>query len=202
MTGIVFDIQKFALYDGPGIRTVVFLKGCPLKCAWCCNPESQSRQPQLSYNQEKCRHCFSCVPVCSSKAHKILDGKHRLDFGKCCAIGACVAECAYDALKIMGKRLESDLVLEQVIKDQAYFEKSGGGLTLSGGEPMMQFDFTLELLQKAKKRGLNTCVETCGYAPIHHFRQILPLVDHFLYDYKLTDNSLHQRYTGVPNDVI
>jgi len=202
MQGIVFDIQKFALYDGPGIRTVVFLKGCPLKCVWCSNPESLLSQPQLSYNENKCKNCFSCIDVCPAKAHSNSNGKHTLDFTKCATNGFCVTECAYDAIKMIGKMMDTKEIIQEVAKDNIYFQKSGGGLTLSGGEPLTQFPFALELLKRAKESGLNTCVETSGYAPVFHFSQIQPLVDYFLYDYKITDNNLHIKYTGISNESV
>jgi len=202
MQGIVFDIQKFALYDGPGIRTVVFLKGCPLKCVWCCNPESQLDHPQLSYNEEKCRHCFSCVDVCPEHAHLRIKDQHQLDYTRCRTNGKCVDECAYDALKIIGREMDAGTVLKEVIKDKKYFDKSGGGLTLSGGEPLAQLPFALELLKRAKQLGLNTCLETSGYAPIFDISRIQPYVDYFLYDYKITGNNPHMKYTGVPIESI
>jgi glycyl-radical enzyme activating protein len=201
-TGIVFDIQRFALHDGPGIRTTVFLKGCPLNCLWCHNPESINPKPQLSYNDEKCAQCGKCVKVCAVKAHSINNTQHQIDYEKCTACGKCVENCLHDALKMVGKTMTVDEVMEEVIKDKEYYAQSNGGLTISGGEPMRQFDFTLELLKSAKAASIHTCLDTCGFAPVDQFQKIIPLVDLFLYDYKETDLDSHKKLTGVSNELI
>jgi glycyl-radical enzyme activating protein len=201
-SGTVFDIQRFALHDGPGIRTTVFLKGCPLSCIWCHNPESINPKPQLSYNDEKCVRCGKCVEVCPVKAHAISDGCHAIDFEKCTACGTCVENCLYEALKMVGKAMPVEGVMEEVKKDQGYYENSGGGLTISGGEPMRQFEFIRELLKAAKAANIHTCLDTCGFAPVDQYKTILPLVDLFLYDYKATDPVSHKNFTGVSNELI
>ncbi|MDZ7721305.1 MAG: glycyl-radical enzyme activating protein [candidate division KSB1 bacterium] len=201
-TGMIFDIQKFALHDGPGIRTAVFLKGCPLKCVWCCNPESRSPEPQLGYDAGACRQCFSCTPVCEPGALR-RDGDHlKVRHEQCTACGACIRECPQGALNLYGYRAHVDDIMHSVLRDRDYYNNSGGGITLSGGDPLYQFEFTRELLNAAGREGLNTCLETAGYAPRDQIAALLPLVDHFLYDYKLTDNHLHDRYTGVSNQII
>lgn len=202
MEGIIFDIQKFALHDGPGIRTAVFLKGCPLRCVWCCNPESQQLRPQLSYIREKCSGCNRCVHSCALASLKPSNDKLSVDFNGCSACGDCIGECTENALKIYGYRMEAWTIINEVLKDRDYFKNSGGGITLSGGEAMVQFEFALEILSIAKKNGLHTAIETSGYAQTSRFERIMPYVDLFIYDYKHTGNELHSRYTGVDQELI
>ena len=202
MNGIIFDIQKFSLYDGPGIRTVVFFKGCPLRCSWCSNPESQLEEPQLGFKARHCRHCGACVAACPAGAHQWLNGRHKVNFSACQTTGACVEECAYDALRMIGYEISVKGILREVEKDRDYFEKSGGGLTLSGGEPFVQFDFMLELLRTAQSRGLHTCVETSGYVEPEKLQAAAPFVDLFLYDFKLAVPERHRHHTGVDNALI
>ena len=202
MTGLTFDIHRFSLNDGSGIRTTVFLKECYLKCEWCHNPESQSFKPQLSFNSEKCIHCFECVKVCLTSAHKIKDNQHYVDWNLCNVTGKCVDACSSGALKIIGANTDVQFIISEVIRDKAYYDKTGGGLTISGGEPLAQFEFTKELLIEAKQHGLHTIVDTCGFAEPDQFREILPYVDLFLFDYKVTDDAKHKQYTGVSNKKI
>lgn len=202
MTGLTFDIHRFSLNDGPGIRTTVFLKGCYLKCEWCHNPESQSFKPQLSFNPEKCLHCFECVKVCPNNAHQIIDNKHFVEWNWCDLAGKCVEVCPSGALKIIGTNTEVDFIISEVMKDKKYFDKTGGGLTISGGEPMAQFESTKELLVMAKQKGIHTVLDTCGYGEQNHYNEILDYVDLFLFDYKLTDDDLHKEFTGVTNKQI
>lgn len=201
-TGHIFDIQRFALHDGPGIRTTVFLKGCPLHCSWCHNPESWSRKPQLMYQGEKCRNCLKCVELCPDSAHRQSGGRHILDLSKCSGCGICVENCIYGALKLSGYEADADTVMKEVAADISYYESSGGGLTVSGGEPMLQPAFLKELLQKAKSMGIHTCLETSGYARWEVFEQILGDVDLFLFDIKHLNDELHKKYTGVSNRLI
>ncbi len=202
MTGLVFDIQRFALHDGPGIRTTVFLKGCPLRCAWCHNPESQSFKPELSFWADKCQSSFSCVVACPTGAMRIENGQRVFERNLCDACGLCAPECSHGALKIIGAEMTVERVMQEVIKDIAYYKRSGGGLTISGGEPMAQFEFTRALLRAAKSAGIHTCVDTCGFAPVEKYRAIIKHVDLFLFDYKATDAATHRRWTGVSNDLI
>ncbi len=202
LTGTVFDIQKFSIHDGPGIRTTVFLKGCPLRCVWCHNPESQHRAPQLSFNPERCIGCGFCFAHCEHSAHVTVDGLHRIDRTRCVVCGACTEGCYPRALEIIGRRMSVDDVIADVLRDKPFYETSGGGMTVSGGEPFMQLDFTAALLERARAEGLHTCIETCGFAPSAHIERLRPLVDLWLYDLKETDNARHREVTGVPNDGI
>ena len=199
--GTVFNIQKFCVNDGPGIRTTVFLKGCPLNCLWCHNPESKSIHPELFYDARKCIGCGQCR-ICPQQCHQFNDGIHQFDRTACIQCGKCAEVCPPGALEMAGKEDRIEDVLTEVMKDEAFYRNSGGGLTLSGGEPMLQFKFTLALLQAAKEKGLHTCIETCGFAPEDHYRQIAPYVDIFLFDYKETDPIRHKEFTGVDNTLI
>jgi pyruvate formate lyase activating enzyme len=201
-SGIVFDIQRASLHDGPGIRTTVFLKGCPLHCVWCHNPEANKIKPQLFVNAEKCMSCGACVQACQHQVHRIEAGIHIIDYEKCIASGDCVRACNQQALKLVGCQMSISDVMAEVLADRAFYEQSGGGLTISGGEPMMQFPFTLELVKLAKKEGIHTCIESSGFCAQERFEEILPYVDLFLVDYKITDSGVHQSYTGVPNELI
>lgn len=198
-TGRIFDIQRFSIHDGPGIRTTVFLKGCPLRCLWCGNPESISPQPSLSYQPEKCIACRACLPVCPERALTAgTDGKAVLDRARCTQCGKCPPECDPRALEIVGREVSVKEALATAFRDRAYYEASGGGLTLSGGEPLFQPDFAEALLYDARAQGLHCCVETSGYAEWSVLEQVRPLVDLWLFDYKETDPPLHAKFTSVP----
>lgn len=210
MKGQVFDIQRFSLHDGPGIRTTVFLKGCPLRCRWCSNPESWSQKRQISYDPETCIHCLACTEVCpsgaltpaSADASEVVEAsgkapaRLRVRHQRCEASGACLEVCPTGALKLYGRESSVMEVMEEVLRDSSYYEHSGGGLTLSGGEPLQQADFAEALLQSAKDHGLHTCIETCGHVAPDAFERILPLVDLFLFDYKATGEETHRGLTG------
>ncbi len=202
VTGVVVDINRFSLHDGPGIRTTVFLKGCPLSCKWCHNPEAILHRPQLSFNPEKCADCFLCVEACKAGVHSVVAGKHHVDFARCEISGDCVAACPNEALSIIGKNMTVDEVMAVVMRDKDYYASSGGGITVSGGEPMTQFEFTRALLTASKAAGLHTTLETCGHVQADHYRAILSSVDLFLYDFKETDPGKHRFYTGAGNTVI
>lgn len=200
--GIVFDIQRFCVNDGPGIRTVVFLKGCPLQCLWCHNPESNSVKQQLYCGWNQCVHCEKCAAVCEHHVHRIVDGKHHINFSDCRLCGACVDACPYGALGIYGKEMSVEEVIAEVLKDRDYYETSKGGVTISGGEPMAQADYTLSLARAFQEAGIHVCVETSGFAPGDKFEVLLPYVEMFLFDYKATGEELHKRLTGVDNRLI
>lgn len=198
--GTIYNIQRFSLHDGPGIRTTVFLKGCPLRCAWCHNPESQQRRPQLSLFATRCMRCGACGAVCS--CHTYANGQHAVDYAACTACGRCADACRAGALEVLGREASVAEVLEEVLRDQPFYETSGGGMTISGGEPLLQADFTAALLAAAKAEGIHTAVETCGHAPWDFFRLLLPHLDLVLFDVKQMDSALHQAFTGVGNETI
>ena len=199
---LVFDIQKFSINDGPGIRTNVFLKGCMLRCLWCHNPESNEPFPQLMFHSNKCIGCGTCLTSCPNGLHTMgAEGEHLIDREHCVGCGTCAGQCI-GALEIAGKEMTVDEILKEVMKDKVFYDNSGGGMTVSGGEPLMHPSFTLALLKGAKELGLHTCIETCGYASWEHIHAIIPYVDIFLWDVKETDSNLHKQYTGVENGLI
>ena len=200
--GTIFDIQRFSLHDGPGIRTTVFLKGCPLDCLWCHNPEGKLSTPQLMFDPHKCQLCSACVDSCENGVHEISENKHFINFESCNLSGACTKACPNTALSIVGNNFTVEEIIDIVMRDLSYYKNSGGGLTISGGEPMAQFEFTISLLKSAKKAGLHTVIETCGQAPQKRFAEIAEYVDLFLFDYKITDPQKHKKFTGVANTSI
>ena len=197
VTGRIFDIQFFCVHDGPGIRTTVFLKGCPLNCIWCHNPEGISREIHLSFVESKCIGCGACAAVCD--VHRFEDGRHVIERSRCTLRGSCVAVCPAGALSFVGRDVTVGEVIGEVLRDRMYYGPSGGGMTLSGGEPAMQPEFMLALAMAAKAEGLNVAVETSGYAPFRVYEAVLPYVDTFLYDVKETEPALHVSFTGVGN---
>lgn len=202
MTGNVFDIQRFSIHDGPGIRTTVFLKGCSLNCVWCHNPESRKMNPELSYNGNICVGCGACISVCPNGCHTITEGTHVFVRAACVSCFQCSVVCYAGALKRIGKTYTVSELLGEVVKDSSYYEATGGGLTISGGEPMAQPDFTAALLKAAKEASLHTCIETSGYAPAEDFMKVLPFTDIFLFDYKLSEDTRHKAVTGVSQRII
>jgi pyruvate formate lyase activating enzyme len=202
-TGWVFNIQRFSVHDGPGIRTTVFLKGCPLRCLWCDNPESQRAEPQIVFWDERCIGCDACLAVCSQSAI-IADeaGRKQVLPERCDWCGRCLEECYAEALEQIGRLMTVDEVLSVVEEDRPFYEESGGGVTLSGGEPMAQPGFSQRLLQGCQERDIHTAIETCGHAPWETWQVLLPHLDLILYDLKETDPTRHKRYTGVSNDLI
>ncbi len=190
----ITDIQRFCMHDGPGIRTTVFFKGCPLQCRWCHNPETQEKKPQLLYYENKCIGCGACL-TCPQGAHSGTDS-HKIDRELCIACGICAENCPTGALSLAGKSVSVDEIMKVVLKDTVFYGEKGG-ITLSGGEPMLQGEGALSLLTEAKKAGLHTAMETCGYFPESYLPALSRNVDLFLWDIKDTDKSRHQRYTGV-----
>ena len=203
-SGTIFDVQHYAVHDGPGIRTLVFLKGCPLRCAWCCNPESQQSARQLRHLASRCQKCLRCEQVCTLGAVSRLGDRPRFDRARCerCDDAPCVDGCVHDALGLVGERMEVAEVVERVAADVAFYRNSGGGVTFSGGEPFAQPEFLLELLSACRARGIHTAVETCGCASREAFEKALPLVDLFLFDLKIVDPSRHRALTGAGNELI
>jgi glycyl-radical enzyme activating protein len=200
--GRVFEIQRFSIHDGPGIRTTVFLQGCPLRCRWCHNPEGGAVRPLLSFLERRCVGCGACFRACANDAHWMAHGHHVLDRSKCEACGDCAEDCVSGALEIVGREESAGDALEVVLRDKPFYQASGGGMTLSGGEPMAQVEFAEALLAGAKEAGLHCCVETCGFAPFEDFERVMPLTDLFLYDIKETDDARHRDGTGVSNEMI
>ena len=202
-TGRLFEIQRFSIHDGPGIRTTVFLKGCPLRCVWCHNPEGVSPEPLLSFLPDKCIGCRYCLSACSHQAHRAEEGGgHVLDRAACVVCGQCAKTCYSGALEVVGRDVTVEEALDEVLKDRPFYETSGGGMTLSGGEPLLQIEFTEALLARAVEEGLNTAVETCGHAAWDRFERVMGHVGLFLYDVKETDAARHLEYAGVAGDLI
>jgi len=202
MVGRIFNIQRFCIHDGPGIRTTVFFKDCPLSCIWCHNPESITPEPQICFVPERCIGCSACVQACEHGAHRIEQGRHIFDRGRCRVCGACVSKCVTGALESVGREATVEEVLATVLRDVPFYETSGGGMTLSGGEPLSQIDFAESLLKAAHDRGLHTVVDTCGHVPFESFARAVPHTDLFLYDIKDTDTEKHRVFTGVTNELI
>ena len=197
MNGIIFNIQKFCVYDGDGIRTCVFLKGCPLRCIWCHNPESYEKSPTLSFSKNKCTLCGRCLAVCS--ARKIENGNIDIYREECTKCGKCTELCLCDANEIIGKEMSSTDVIAEVLKDKMFYDSSGGGITVTGGEPSYQPDFTLELLSLAKDEGISIAVETCGIGSRDFYEKAADLGATFLYDIKCIDPVRHRELTGSDN---
>jgi pyruvate formate lyase activating enzyme len=200
--GIIFNIQHYSIHDGPGIRTDVFLKGCSLQCVWCQNPESHSLSPELYYFQEKCTGCGRCVATCLEKAIQIIEVKSITDRKKCEACGQCVQICPNDARKLVGTEMTVEEVFKKVKGDELFYKRSKGGMTLTGGEPLFQPDFSKKLLSLCRQAGIHTALETCGYANWETLKDILQDVDLVLFDLKHMDSKKHLEYTGVPNEMI
>ncbi len=199
ISGVVFDIEKFSIHDGPGIRTTVFLKGCPLNCWWCHNPESQARARTRWFWERRCIGCGACVAACDRHAISLAGPTPVTDDALCILCGECVDACHTEAREIVGRQMTVPEVVTEILKDVAFYDESGGGVTFSGGEPLLQAEFLEALLQRCRVEEIHTAVDTSGLAPWPALRRISRYVDLFLYDLKLMDEELHRRYTGVSN---
>lgn len=202
VTGVVFNIQRYSIHDGPGIRTTAFLKGCPLQCVWCQNPESQLRRPQIFFVRERCSGCGACAQACPQGAIEVIEGVARTDRARCIGCGDCTEVCPNDARNLMGRMATAQGVFEELAADEIFYQRSGGGATLSGGEPLAQPEFSTRVFRLCRDAGIHTTLDTCGYAGWDTMRRVLEHVDLVLYDFKHMDPGQHQRYTGVPNELI
>ena len=202
MTGTIFNIQRFCVSDGPGIRTTVFLKGCPLHCAWCHNPESISPEKELLIREDRCIRCGSCIEVCEhNAAQRGIDGI-KTTIENCVRCGRCVEVCFAEARAIIGTEMTTDEVVDEIMKDVVFYDESGGGATFSGGEPFLQHEFLLSLLHACKDKNIHTAVDTSGYTLPEILKRASEFVDLFLYDIKTVDDTRHQAFTGVSTETI
>jgi pyruvate formate lyase activating enzyme len=197
----IFDIQRYSVHDGPGIRTLVFFKGCPLRCKWCQNPESIDRRPEVAFFEGKCIGCDECAKACPKDAI-VLEKESRVDRELCDRCGKCTEVCYAEALTIIGKEYDVRSLLDVVERDRPFYEQSGGGVTVSGGEPTVQFEFLLDFLKASKQAGLNTVIETCGAFAWEKFEELLPYLDIIYFDLKAPGDDEHRRLTGVGNERI
>jgi len=202
LNGIVFDIKRYSIHDGPGIRTTIFLKGCPMRCWWCHNPESQEPQPQIIFRPNRCDLCQVCLEACSHSALSWSQTGPLTDREACERCGDCTRVCFPEARQLVGRTMSLVEVMAALERDVPFFDESGGGVTLSGGEPLFQKEFCLALLKACKKQDIHTVLDTCGFVSPQTLEQVAPLVDLFLYDLKLVDREKHLRYTGLSNERI
>lgn len=204
--GYIFNIQHYSVHDGPGIRTIVFLKGCPLSCKWCSNPESQQTRLELAFNSNKCigiDDCGRCIKVCPhGSLMSGADSKIKIDRKRCQTCFSCAEECPSQALNVFGRLVSVNEVIKAVEADSMFYSRSGGGMTLSGGEPLLQSDFSYELVKEAKRRRINTAIETCGFAEWSAIEKVVHCLDSILFDIKSLDSGKHQQFTGVSNEKI
>jgi pyruvate formate lyase activating enzyme len=203
MADLITNIQGYSIHDGPGIRTVVFFKGCGLACQWCSNPECISGKPEMGFLKALCTKCLKCDGICPAGAlSRDKDQYPVIDRKLCTGCGACAEVCAYHALVLYGKPMTADEIFDAVSPDKMFYETSGGGVTVSGGEALLHPQLVAKLLEKCHRAGISTCIETSGYAPEASLVQVLPLTDHVLFDIKLMDTNKHEKYTGQPNALI
>ncbi|MGI6217664.1 MAG: glycyl-radical enzyme activating protein [Coriobacteriales bacterium] len=199
---LVNDVQGYSIHDGPGIRTTAFLKGCNLRCRWCQNPEGISPVKQVGFIANLCQGCGRCAKACTNSAIVTEPGKHRIDYSKCIACGKCVDDCYYGALVMYGKPMSSEQLVNALRKDEIFYDASGGGITISGGEPLTHPKFVAEVLQGVKKAGISTAIETAGCVSWNAFEEVKDFTDLFLFDIKILDSKLHEEYIGQPNTKI
>ncbi len=202
ISGIVFDIKRFSIHDGPGLRTTVFFKGCPLRCSWCHNPESQTRRPELIFWDDRCLRCQACISTCKQGAISLVENHIITDSKKCILDAACIGVCYAEARQIAGSEMSVPQTMSEVERDRAFYDESTGGVTFSGGEPLMQADFLLALLMACRQSEISTTLDTCGFARWETINRIRPHVDLFLYDLKFMDPARHKRHTGASNNRI
>jgi pyruvate formate lyase activating enzyme len=202
MQGLITNIQRFSVHDGPGIRTTVFLKGCNLRCFWCHNPEDMNPYPEIQFFAERCILCNACVETCTHGAHTINDNGHEYNRDPCETCGECVETCYAKGLIQVGEWMDVEKVVNEVMADQPFYERSGGGVTFSDGEPLLQTDFVRSVFEQCRLEGIHTAVETAANLPWSRIESILPLVDLVMMDVKMMDSDKHQRATGVPNERI
>lgn len=200
---LITNVQKFSIHDGDGIRTSVFFKGCPLKCEWCHNPETQRFEKEMQCDKEKCVGCGTCAKVCPNGAISMENGKPEMKKDACTFCGKCVNFCPIGIREIIGREYSVKELIKELMKDQMFYEESGGGVTLSGGEVMaMDIDYILAIAKELKRQDVTLTIDTCGYVPYEKFQAILPYVHTFLYDVKVMDSKLHKKYIGVDNQLI
>ena len=197
--GLILHLQRFSTEDGPGIRTTVFFKGCPLNCLWCHNPESISMKPQIQWLENRCLGCSTCIQTCPQQCLTKTDQGIVIDRGLCNGCGDCAEACPANAMELLGKTASLEQLFDELIKDRVFFEKSGGGVTLSGGEPLMQPDFSAALLRQIKEKGINTAIDTCGVCYTSSLDKVLPYTDIVLFDLKEIEAEKHRTFTGLPN---
>ncbi|WP_343248630.1 glycyl-radical enzyme activating protein [Diplocloster hominis] len=200
--GTIFNIQRFSVQDGPGVRTLVFFKGCPLKCKWCCNPESRDPKPDILFHGTKCLECGRCIANCPNGAIRTETKAKVIDRQACTLCMECVKKCYAGALESVGEEKNAEEIMEEILKDQLIYENSHGGVTVSGGEPAMQADFAAAILKACKENGIHTAMETCGYAKYSEYEKLLPWLDLALFDLKHMDPDVHKKVTGVSNEQI
>ena len=200
--GKIFNIQHYSIHDGPGIRTTVFFMGCPLRCLWCQNPESQGFQPVIFFDGEKCVGCGQCVGACPEGAIQVIEGKSKTNRDQCKGHGNCVEVCPNDARSLMGRNATAGEVFEAVNSDAIFYQNSGGGVTISGGDPVAQPDFAISILKLCREASIHTAIETCGFAKWDILKAILDYTDLVLYDLKHMDAAIHKKHTAVSNELI
>jgi len=201
-TGLLFNIQRFSLHDGPGIRTTVFLKGCPLKCKWCSNPESANEYPEIMTNDRKCIKCGLCIDICYQKAISFVGDNRQINWQKCNRCLKCAEVCPSGAIELVGKYMSCEEVVSEIEKDKPFYLNSGGGVTISGGEPLRQWKFVRELCNICRKKGIHVALDTSGYAQWNDFEQVVEHVDLVLYDLKHLNPEKHKEGTGIDNEII